>query len=94
MNRKHSIIYFLAAFANGITVPFISLICLSHGASIENLSLIISVFAITVILVEVPSGMISDMVGRKAIFVMSQFILALCYVVILCSGSWIWLVIA
>lgn len=94
MNRKHSIIYFLAAFANGLTVPFISLICLSHGASIENLSLIISVFAITVILTEVPSGMISDMVGRKAIFVMSQFILALCYVVILCSGSWIWLVIA
>ena len=94
MNRKYSLIYFFTAFANGLTVPFISLICLSHGASLENLSLIISVFAITVILVEVPSGMISDMMGRKSIFIMSQFSLALCYVAILCSNSWIWLVIA
>lgn len=94
MERKHSFIYFLLAFANGLTVPFISLICLSHGATLTNLSLVISVFAITVILIEVPSGMISDMLGRKYIFVMSQFILTLCYVCILFSKSWLWLIAA
>ena len=94
MERKHIFIYFLSAFSNGLTVPFISLICLSHGATLTNLSLIISVFAITVILVEVPSGMISDMMGRKSIFVMSQFILAMCYICIVFSNSWIWLVAA
>lgn len=65
-------IYFLDAFSAGLLVPVMSLVYLSHGATLETLSLFVAVAAVTIVIAELPSGMIADIIGRKKIFLLAH----------------------
>ena len=65
-------IYFLDAFSMGLLVPVMTLVFLSHGATVATLSLFVAVAAVTIVAAELPSGIIVDMIGRKKIFILAH----------------------
>lgn len=72
MKTQYKIITFLNNFNIGISVPFLSLILCEHGCSLENLGLAIAIFSISVVILELPSGIFADLFGRKSSFLLAQ----------------------
>ena len=87
MNIWEKGIFFFSCLLDGMIVPVMSLVYLEHGASIENLAIFIMIYSLTVIILEVPSGMMADVFGRKRIFILSHIALMGYYIVTLCSNS-------
>ena len=71
MKRSHILLFGANAFGTGLLAPVLSLVLLSHGATMENLSLCIGIFAVMVVVLELPSGILADLIGRKRIFLIS-----------------------
>lgn len=67
----YSLIFFLNSYINGLLVPVLSLLLMDKGASLSNLSLIMGMYAVTVVVFELPTGIMADMVGRKKTFCIS-----------------------
>jgi len=87
MNKSTQIIYFLKFFASGIIVPILSLMLLSRGATIENISLIIGLYSVIVIISEFPSGVFADLYGRKTSFLLSSVLYLISYCMFFFSRS-------
>ncbi len=94
MNIWEKGIFFFSCLLDGMIVPVMSLIYLEHGASIENLAIFITIYSVTVIVLEVPSGMMADMLGRKKIFILSHIALMVYYITTLYANSAMPLVLA
>ena len=87
MNKSTQLIYFLKFFASGIIVPILSLMLLARGATIENISLIIGLYSVTVIISEFPSGVFADLYGRKTSFLLSSILYLISYCMFFFSRS-------
>lgn len=72
--KIYSLILFLNAYLSGVLIPVLSLLLLDKGASINNLSIILGLYAFTVIVLELPTGIIADVFGRKKSFCLSLII--------------------
>ena len=94
MNIWEKGIFFFSCLLDGMIVPVMSRIYLEHGASIENLAIFITIYSITVIILEVPSGMMADVLGRKKIFILSHIALMAYYITTLFSNSAVMLAFA
>ena len=71
MKRSQGALLFLLRFNLGICSPVLSLILLSKGATLQTLPLAMGLYSATVILFEVPSGVLADLIGRKRVFLLS-----------------------
>jgi len=67
----YSLIMFLNSYLTGLLTPVLSLALIDKGASLSNLSIILGLYALSVILLELPSGIMADVFGRKKTFVLS-----------------------
>ncbi len=67
----YSIIMFLNSYLTGVLTPVLSLALIDKGASLSNLSIILGLYALSVILLELPSGIMADVFGRKKTFILS-----------------------
>ena len=65
MSKPIQLVYFLKFFASGIIVPILSLMLLARGATIENISLIIGLYSVTVIVSEFPAACLRISTGGK-----------------------------
>lgn len=83
MKKMDRMIYFLDAFSMGLLVPVMSLVYLTHGAKMENISLFVSVIAVTIVIAELPSGVIADLIGRKKIFLWAHVFRIVSYVLLI-----------
>lgn len=81
--KLYSVIYFLNSYLSGLLVPVLSLLLIEKGASLSNLSIILGLYALTVVILELPTGIMADIFGRKKTFCMSLIISAMSFVVIL-----------
>lgn len=63
----------------GIMTTVLSLSLLSRGAGLGELGLMLGVYSLVVALLELPSGMLSDLLGRKRIYLLSLILSALGY---------------
>ncbi len=70
----YSLIFFLNSYVNGLLVPVLSLLLIDKGASLSNLSLIMGMYAVTVVVFELPSGIMADVMGRKKTFCISLIV--------------------
>ena len=57
--------------AVGIGTTVMSLMILSKGNSVETIGIIVAVYSSVVVVLEFPSGVLSDMIGRKRIYLIS-----------------------
>ena len=72
MPLSHKILFFLNSFSTGILTPVLTLVLCSHGASLSTVPVFLGIFAVTVMVLEVPSGVFADLKGRKNTFLMSH----------------------
>lgn len=70
----YSLIFLLNAYISGLLIPILSLLFIDKGASLSNLSLIMGMYAVTVIIFELPTGIMADMIGRKKTFCISLIV--------------------
>lgn len=94
MRKNLQLIALLRSLATGMIAPVLTLMALSHGATIVTLSLANSFYAFTVIAAEFPSGVFADLFGRKRSFVISSVFVLLSYMLFLFSHSFLMLIFA
>ncbi|MFA9422864.1 MAG: MFS transporter [Sedimentibacter sp.] len=96
--KLYSVIYFLNSYLSGLLVPVLSLLLIEKGASLSNLSIILGLYALTVVTLELPTGIMADIIGRKKTFCISLIFSAASFVfilfgqglVVLCVGMMIY----
>lgn len=71
MKKSHQILLFLKYFTTGITLPILSLMLIEKGCQLPQIAILMGMFSFTVFALELPSGILSDMLGRKTIFIIS-----------------------
>lgn len=89
--KIYSLILFLNSYLSGLLVPVLSLILLDKGATLSNLSIILGIYALTVILLELPTGIIADVFGRKKSFCFSVIISVLSFITLLFGNGFIFM---
>lgn len=85
----YSLIMFLNSYLTGLLTPILSLTLMDKGASLSNLSIILGLYALSVILLELPTGIMADIFGRKKTFVLSLIIFTLCFLLLLIGRGFI-----
>lgn len=75
----YSLIMFLNSYLTGLLTPVLSLALIEKGASLSNLSIILGLYALSVILLELPSGIMADVFGRKKTYLLSLVSFALSF---------------
>lgn len=91
--KVYSLIFFLNAYLSGLLVPVLSLLLLQKGATISNLSIILGLYAFTVVALELPTGIIADVFGRKNSFCLSIIISIMSLLTFLTGKGFIFLCI-
>lgn len=94
MAKISQIIILMNNFSLGIILPVLNLILLERGASLKTLPILIALYAVTVLCVELPSGICADLFGRKNVFLISCIFQFLSMVLLLLSNNIIWLIFA
>lgn len=82
--RLSLIINYLAI---GLTIPVFSLILMEKGANLSQLSLVMLIHTLVVLFFEIPSGIISDTIGKKKTFMLSVFLNMLVSIGLIFSSS-------
>ena len=62
---------FLHWFTVGIGTTVMSLLMLSKGSTVETLGIIVGLYSVCIVLFEFPTGILSDIVGQKRIYLFS-----------------------
>lgn len=94
MNKALQLIFTLSSLSTGIMLPVFTLVLLEKGANLKTLPLLMAVYSLTVLFLELPSGILADMVGRKAVFLVSCGFNAISLSVLFFSSNLIPLIIA
>lgn len=89
MKSIYKILAFISNFSIGISSPVLCLMLCEHGCTLNNVGLVVTVFAVTVLIAEIPSGIFADMYGRKLSFIASHVAGALSAIVLFVSNSFI-----
>ncbi len=81
--KIYSLISLLNSYSQGIILPVLSLMLLDKGLTLSNLSIVLGIYALTVVLMELPTGIAADILGRKKIFCLSLIVSAVSFSFIL-----------
>ena len=87
MPLSHKILFFLNSFSTGILTPVLTLVLCAHGASLSTVPVFLGIFAVTVMVLEVPSGVFADLKGRKNTFLMSHIFIWISFFTIFRGNS-------
>ncbi len=87
--KIYSLIHLLNSYLTGLLAPVLSLILMDKGASLSNLSIVLGLYALTVIVLELPTGIIADVFGRKKSFCLSVIVSIISIITILLSKNFI-----
>jgi len=68
MTRTQQSIMAMNSLSMGIMLPVLNLILLGKGATLQTLPLVLAIYSVTVFCLELPSGILADMFGRKFVF--------------------------
>lgn len=79
MKPAQGLILALHWFSVGLLQPILSLMLLSRGCNIRTLPLALGLYSLTVLLLEVPSGVFADWRGRKTTYVASAALYAVSF---------------
>lgn len=92
MNKMLQVIFTANNLSTGIILPVLTLVLLERGANLQTLPLLMAVHSLTVLLLELPSGIFADMIGRKAVFLISCAFQLLSFTLLLVSYNLVGLV--
>lgn len=81
-------------FATGLLIPVLNVLLLQKGATLQTLPLLLAIFSVTVVCMELPSGIFADMFGRKMAFLLSCVMHTIAIVMLFAGNHIAWLVSA
>lgn len=84
---SHALVFLAMYVAGGLAVPVLSLMLIARGATVETLPISIGITLAVTCAFEVPSGVISDVLGRRATFVASMLLHAGAYLFLLVGAG-------
>ncbi|MGD9568308.1 MAG: MFS transporter [Sedimentibacter sp.] len=87
--KLYSFILLLNSFVTGLLVPVFSLLLIDKGSTLSKLSVMIGIYSFTVIVLELPTGIMADIIGRKKTFCLSLIISMLFSIVILFGNGFV-----
>lgn len=93
MSLSHILLFTANAFGTGMIMPVLALLYLSHGATIATLPICTSISTAVVVLLELPSGIMSDLMGRKRVYLLSAACMSLSYLLLLFSDRFLFLAV-
>lgn len=86
-NKIFSIILGINSFSGGLLVPILSLLFLKKGLSLAEISIAIGTYSLSIIILELPTGIASDLLGRKKMFCLANISSIISSVIMLfCKG--------
>ncbi len=94
MNRISQVIIVFNSFSVGIVIPVMNLALLERGSSLQTLPLLLAIYSMTVLSMELPSGIFADIHGRREVFLMSCVFQFVSYSILLAADNMLWLVFA
>ena len=75
MKRNITLIYIISSLMWGrFFIPVIALFYIASEVSLNQFTIIMAVFALSTLLLEIPSGVIADILGKKKTLLISRFI--------------------
>jgi len=83
----YSIIRFSQSFFIGIFLPIITLLQLDKGRSLFDVGIAAGIYSGTVLIFELPTGNLADLIGRKVVFILSLISLLFSSIVFTFSDS-------
>jgi MFS family permease len=84
---------FLHWFATGLIVPLTGLMFLSKGIRLDQIGFITAAYSFIIVLLELPTGILSDRIGRKRVYIISAVISIAGYSVILFGKGFVPIII-
>lgn len=87
MKWNYKLLAFLSNFGIGLSAPILILMLYQHGCTLQDVGFAVSIFATTVIILEIPTGIFADMYGRKISFIVSRLFGILSATFLLASRS-------
>ena len=84
---SHALVFLAMYLAGGLSVPVLSLMLIARGATVETLPISIGITLAVTCAFEVPSGVVSDVLGRRGTFVASMLLHAGAYLFLLIGGG-------
>lgn len=80
---------FLHWMVIGLISPILILLMLSKNLTLPQSGIVMSILSMSVVIFELPSGILSDKIGRKKIYLISQVIFLLSFILLLFSNDFI-----
>ncbi len=75
--RRHFVaLTFLRWFPTGLTIPAMVLLLTSRGVSLQTVGLVLLCYSLTCALLELPTGSLSDVIGRRVVLTISGLVFA------------------
>ncbi len=88
--RHYALILTLCNFCNGLLASILSLAFLTKGLTISTIGFGLAAFSAAAVLLEVPSGVAADMLGKKRVFILSMVVTAAAFLIILPGIGPLW----
>lgn len=92
--RHYAGILTLSFFSNGLLVSVLSLIMLDKGLGMGGIALAMGIYSVTAAVLEVPSGIAADILGRKRTFILSLLVSIAAYSAMIVMRGPVWMMIA
>jgi DHA1 family quinolone resistance protein-like MFS transporter len=71
MKFSSKVILLLNGVSTGVLLPVLSMAILYKGFTLGELAIFMGIYSLSAFLVEVPSGILADIMGRKRVFILS-----------------------
>jgi len=85
--KVYTLLVFLYWFANSMPLALIVLLLQSRGLNLMETSVLFGINALTVVLLEVPTGSLADVVGRKRVTIWAGILMIVGFSIFLCAFS-------
>lgn len=95
--RRYVILTFLRWFATGLALPVLVLLARERGLGLATIGVLMTIYSVTTLVLELPTGGVADVVGRRPVLMCASAAAAISYGVVAfaqSSGAWVAGVIA
>jgi MFS family permease len=92
LTKPQQAMMFIKHFATGLLIPVLNILLLQKGATLQTLPLLLATYSVTVVCLELPSGIFADMYGRKAVFLLSCVLKTIAVLLLSVGGNLAWLI--
>lgn len=85
--RRYAALQSIHYLALGIMLPIMVMLQLSRGLSLSQVGYVMACYGLTVILLEIPTGGLADLIGRKRVYIISQLLSFTAYTILFFSSD-------